>query len=197
MATEQGVHTGRKSRNWLWVGAAFWASSIFATSCGLVTTTQLSHAVSAVAGGHVSESGVLKFWGVFWWIFVKGWHATEFGILFTLIRKAIPSIAWSAGLAIAYAFADEFHQLFVPYRGCRLSDVCIDTLGVIGAFALGEWFKFRRGQDYSTQLTAIFSRKWLVPFAALAWIALVFTLSIVPFGLVTLDRSTATSFPRP
>ena len=127
----------------------------------------------------MSESGFLKFWGVFWWIFVKGWHATEFGILFTLIRRAVPSLAWSAGLAIAYAFADEAHQLLVPYRGCRLSDVCIDALGVIGAFVVAEWLKFRNGKEYSSVLTTVFTRKWLCPIVALAWVAVVFALSLI------------------
>ena len=50
----------------------------------------------------------------------KGWHAFL--------------LALAAG--IIYAATDEFHQTFVPGRAGRISDVCIDTCGVlIGAFA--------------------------------------------------------------
>lgn len=40
-------------------------------------------------------------------------------------RLALSSLAFTAG----YAATDEFHQLFVPGRAGRLSDVCIDSLG--------------------------------------------------------------------
>lgn len=33
------------------------------------------------------------------------------------------------GITAGYAATDEFHQLFVPGRAGRLSDVCIDSLG--------------------------------------------------------------------
>jgi len=185
-------------KRWLWVGAALWATSIFITSCGLVTTKQLSHAVSTVAGGHISESGFLQFWGVVWWVFVKGWHATEFGILFLLIRRAIPrSLNWSAGLAASYAFLDEAHQLFVPYRGCRLSDVCIDCLGILAAWVLAEWVANRKGRQVVPKLKSLFSHPWLLTGLTVGWIALVFVLSIFPFGLVTLDSNAAGNFPRP
>ena len=39
-------------------------------------------------------------------------------------------------IALSYAFTDEIHQLFVPGRGGRLTDVLIDLLGIIIATQL-------------------------------------------------------------
>jgi VanZ family protein len=38
--------------------------------------------------------------------------------------------------AVACAFADEFHQLFVPGRGAQFKDILIDSLGIISAVVL-------------------------------------------------------------
>lgn len=67
----------------------------------------------------------------------KGAHMSEYAILAVLIcfyfsydsiskkRMALQAFAFTAG----YAATDELHQLFVPGRAGRLSDVCIDSLG--------------------------------------------------------------------
>ncbi len=56
------------------------------------------------------------------------------------------------GITAGYAATDEFHQLFVPGRAGRLSDVCIDSLGgVLGiifyfllhTYLLPLWQRFR------------------------------------------------------
>ena len=187
-----------KTGRWLWIGAFLWALSIFFTTSGVVTTNQLSHAVSTVAGGKISESGFLQFWGVVWWIFVKGWHALEFAILFILIRRAIPKHPnWALGFASLGAFLDEGHQLFVPSRGGRLSDVFIDCLGIFGAWLLIERGRFRRRECVSRLLKLIFERRWAMPLITALWIALVFSLSICPFGLITLDPVASGNMPRP
>lgn len=168
------------------VWPALWAASIFATSSGVVTTGQLSHAVSTVAGGRISESGFIHFWGVVWWIFVKGWHATEFAILYLLARKALAnSPKWAFPLVSLAAFLDETHQLFVPSRGSRLSDVLIDCLGVLGAWVLVERGRFRVGKAVSLP----FERKWFLPTVAIVLLTFIFVLSIYPFGLVSLHPS--------
>ena len=69
----------------------------------------------------------------------KGAHMTEFAILsvllflwlglweMTLLRRGM-----TAFLATAfYAASDEFHQLFVPGRSGRVSDVLIDSSGAL------------------------------------------------------------------
>ncbi len=166
--------------------AVLWAASIFATSSGVVTVGQLAHTVSTAAGGHISESGFRHFWGLGWWIFVKGWHAAEFGILFLLIRGLVPNKPWIAAvLAGAFAISDEFHQLFVHSRGCRVSDVCIDWLGIAAAWAFA-----------SGWMRATARRPWMLAAVSVAWISLVFLLSVYPFGLLTLGPTQANG-PRP
>ena len=67
----------------------------------------------------------------------KAAHMGEYALLAVLLclhfscyawnrrRLALSALAFTAG----YAATDEFHQLFVPGRAGRLSDVCIDSLG--------------------------------------------------------------------
>ncbi len=69
----------------------------------------------------------------------KGAHMGEYALLAFLLclhlscypingrKLALPVIGITAG----YAATDEFHQLFVPGRAGRFSDVCIDSLGGI------------------------------------------------------------------
>lgn len=49
------------------------------------------------------------------------------------------------GIAVAYAFTDEFHQSFVPSRTGHLADVLIDSAGAAGGLLLlwtqGRWRK--------------------------------------------------------
>lgn len=44
-------------------------------------------------------------------------------------RRKIMCLAW--GLTVCYAATDEIHQLFVPGRAGRISDVCIDGIGAL------------------------------------------------------------------
>ncbi len=66
-------------------------------------------------------------------------HMTEFGILSVLLYIWIGQ--WEMGFlrrggtaaaaAAIYAATDEIHQLFVPGRSGRFSDVCIDSAGAL------------------------------------------------------------------
>ena len=51
---------------------------------------------------------------------------------------------WSAQVAFLYACSDEFHQLYVPGRAGRITDVLIDTTGAIGGllivFVVTYWY---------------------------------------------------------
>lgn len=44
-------------------------------------------------------------------------------------RRKIMLLAW--GLTVCYAATDEIHQLFVPGRAGRVTDVCIDGAGAL------------------------------------------------------------------
>lgn len=164
-----------------------WAFSIYLTSSTVVTTKQLSNAVSKVAGGEITPSGFLLFWGAIWWLIVKGWHALEFAILYTLIKRALPKVSANTWifLAILAATLDEIHQVFVPARGGRVSDICIDAIGVLGAWVYGEW-RARKDRPVSPTLGWFFSRKWLMRLVILLAIALIFVLSFIPFGTMTI-----------
>lgn len=69
----------------------------------------------------------------------KAAHMTEFGVLSILLFIWIGQ--WEMGLlrqgltasgaAAVYAATDEIHQLFVPGRAGRFSDVCIDSAGAV------------------------------------------------------------------
>ena len=72
-------------------------------------------------------------------------HATEYAILGMLLVGAYTDkekghfvrllIPWFIGTI--YAATDEIHQLFVPGRSGQISDVCLDSIGVlIGVFLL-------------------------------------------------------------
>lgn len=76
----------------------------------------------------------------------KAAHMTEYAILGLLsffcfrgyLKRERRTYLLALGAAVCYAASDEIHQLFVPGRAGRFSDVCIDTAGA----ALGLLFLF-------------------------------------------------------
>ncbi len=66
---------------------------------------------------HMAEFGIMS---VLLYIWVGQW---EMGFL----RRA----GTAAGATAVYAATDEIHQLFVPGRAGRFSDVCIDSAGAV------------------------------------------------------------------
>lgn len=69
----------------------------------------------------------------------KAAHMTEYGVLSVLIfiwigqweMSLLRHGATAAGAAAVYAATDEIHQLFVPGRSGRFTDVCIDSAGAV------------------------------------------------------------------
>ena len=51
-------------------------------------------------------------------------------------KRLLRSAAVSAAMCVLYAFSDEIHQLFVPGRASRLTDVFIDSTGAMLGIAL-------------------------------------------------------------
>lgn len=82
----------------------------------------------------------------------KTGHAFEYAVLAWLYRRALrPHVrvvgnlrVMSAGLAVAYALSDEYHQTFVPGRTGRLFDLAIDGIGACSAMLLDWWWKRRQ-----------------------------------------------------
>ncbi|MFX0083863.1 MAG: VanZ family protein [Candidatus Hodarchaeota archaeon] len=70
-------------------------------------------------------------------------HICEFGVLSFLIffglYPKVKSICLIS-LSILYAFLNEIHQYFVPYRYFDIYDIVLDIVGVIvGYFAFFFW----------------------------------------------------------
>jgi VanZ family protein len=73
----------------------------------------------------------------------KAAHAIEYAILSALVLRALlgegisvkRAVLYSAAIAVAYAFTDEYHQSLVPGRCAAWEDAAIDSAG---AFA-GLW----------------------------------------------------------
>ncbi len=58
-------------------------------------------------------------------------------VVFTFKESNVFVKTFSAiGFSVFYAISDEVHQYFVPGRACRLLDICIDSLGSIGAIVM-------------------------------------------------------------
>ena len=62
----------------------------------------------------------------------KAAHALEYSLLGFLLMGAVSGRkGTSALIGILYAAGDEFHQLFVPGRSGQITDVLIDSVGVM------------------------------------------------------------------
>ncbi|MBN9501143.1 MAG: hypothetical protein BGO01_02955 [Armatimonadetes bacterium 55-13] len=127
-----------------------WATVIFITSCFYVNNRTFARNVAGHLPTHVTEASVNHFWDHWWWVFVKGWHVSEFAILYILLRVALARIQVKNATPVAfvgtaiYAALDEYHQTFVRARGGRVSDVAIDVIGVCTAAIIYEWATRRR-----------------------------------------------------
>lgn len=155
-------------RGWAMFWAGLWISFIFLTSSSVITQQQLADGVASATG--LGSSNVLQAWQLVWWIVVKGWHAVEFGVLYLLLRQTKWSPWTIVFLSISYAFFDELHQAFVRSRGGRLSDVCIDMIGIAVAWYLLD------GKDV-VRVSRL--GRWLV---CAAVIGAIYWLAMTPFG---------------
>jgi VanZ family protein len=111
-----------KAVRWLpavcWMALIFWLSSRSA----LPPPPALSYTIAAVTG-----------------------HFLMFYVLTVLIlvglgssRRPSPRQLMAAGaFALLYGVSDELHQSLVPGRDASISDLAVDTTGIV--FALGNW----------------------------------------------------------
>ena len=115
-----------------------WAAWIFGSSCTVITQQQFISTASTAT--RINKQAVATTWESYWWVFVKGYHVLEYTILTLLLIVAFPLLKrnplLAALVAVAYAASDEWHQTFVPHRGGHISDVLIDSLGVVIALAI-------------------------------------------------------------
>ncbi len=83
-------------------------------------------------------------------------HASEFAVLGLFLagsyidrkKRRLPAVCVPLVFGILYAVSDEVHQLFVPGRSCQLTDVMIDSSGVLAGVLAGLlfWGMRRKGK---------------------------------------------------
>jgi len=132
-----------------WLPVLVWMVIIFSASSDTMSSQRSSRIIGPVVHWffpHLSERSVDHI------VFItrKCAHLTEYAVLAVLVwralRKPVRKDArpwrWAdAGFAVlfvaVYGASDEIHQLFVPHREGRITDVMIDTAGaVIGLLLL-------------------------------------------------------------
>ena len=87
------------------------------------------------------------------YVFQKIGHAISFGILFLLLARAINDNRKAILLCILFAFFTEVLQLFFERSG-RLSDVLIDSAGVLLAYRLKLYVEKQGGWSLAFWKTA-------------------------------------------
>lgn len=148
--------------------------AICVSSSTVISSRQWVQTITSVWPGGMTEESFGAFWHLWWWLFVKGWHATEFGLLFLAARHALRSRPeWIPALiAASFAAGDEIHQLWVPRRGGLISDWCIDCLGILFAWRISVRVSEKKQGGVSPWWEVL----WLVPI-----IPLIEQLALHPF----------------
>lgn len=135
-------------RNLAGVLAIVWMCIIFAFSAqtkeesGAVSETFTYHMVSSTRTFFhldMSDARVKEIADAIEGFVRKAAHMTEYGILSVLLfiwlgqweMSFLRRGGTAFGAAAVYAATDEIHQLFVPGRAGKFSDVCIDSAGAI------------------------------------------------------------------
>ena len=166
--TDTQVNLSRKARIRAFLPAAAWYAVIFAFSAQTGDESgELSGVIVHGSIGLMGELGALfrTDWDALQllsFLIRKGAHMGVFfvltGLLFLGFRKLWTDrkacMTWAMGLCGVLAALDEFHQLFVPGRDGKLSDVLIDTCGAVcfllfslALSAIQKARKNRSGQD--------------------------------------------------
>lgn len=109
-----------------------WYGVIFASSCKSVNGDDVDKGIRSRFKGEKGER-LAAIWEKTWWIPIKGWHATEFGILYALFRRAGCDKGTALFMVSAAAALDEYHQTFVKGRTGTPRDVLIDMGGALAA----------------------------------------------------------------
>ena len=120
-----------------------WVALIFGTSCTVIRPNEFFELIAGFTGANEeSMQRFTRFWGLSWFVIVKGWHVTEYVVLTFFTVSAVEwwrnkithwSIVGSMLICIAFAASDEWHQSFIPDRFGTVQDVLIDSLGICAA----------------------------------------------------------------
>ena len=146
----------------IWMTVIFWFSANPADE-----STEMSHSVGKVIGHYFvdgyddwPEERQIEYADRIDYPVRKCAHAMEYAVLGFLLVAALCDNAWEErkriilciALGVIYACSDEFHQLFVPGRSGQISDVLLDSCGVLAGIAAG-WialFLFRSKKTSSS-----------------------------------------------
>ena len=112
-----------------------WYAFIFASSCKTVNGDTIDKGIRSRMPGAKGDR-MAKIWRKMWWLPVKGWHATEFGILYALFRHAGKTREEALFMVSVAAALDEYHQTFVEGRTGTPRDVLIDMGGALAAVGI-------------------------------------------------------------
>ncbi len=111
-----------------WIPVIFWSSIIFF--------------ISSIPDLKIEVLGIWDY------VLRKIAHIVEYFILTILYFRALKNTTklnsfslffWSIFLSFVYAIGDEIHQHYVPGRHSSVTDVCIDSIGII----LGAIFSYK------------------------------------------------------
>ncbi|MEZ4777412.1 MAG: VanZ family protein [Bacteroidia bacterium] len=133
-----------------WLPVLVWMSIIFTLSN---QTKDESHGLSDLFLAIFHFLGLdpvkMQAWGIPHLI-RKAAHVTEYAILYLLVHRLVyfyspqsASLLWALVICVAYAASDEYHQTFVEGRGAQVSDVGVDSIGMLLAL-LWRWKKYGR-----------------------------------------------------
>lgn len=128
---ERGIMTAMKRRLFWWILVILWCELIFFfTKSPIFTGENTASLIDRTT--QISDSVILTYANI---AIRKLAHILAFGILASLIWKAIQPRRWSFiiawGLATLYAVTDEWHQSLVPNRSESIQDVMLDSVGAL------------------------------------------------------------------
>ena len=140
---------GRVARFLGYVGPVIvWMGLIFALSTELGSASHTAgftyKVLQRIFPDWLAQATPEQLFEIHYWV-RKGAHFTEYLILTLLAYRAFRygeawrhwrALGFSGSFSILYAFADEFHQVFVSSRSPSLRDVGIDALGAMTGFVL-------------------------------------------------------------
>lgn len=128
------------SQRFWWVLVILWCLIIFGLTASPSSTAENTGVVLKQATHAPTKQ--LKPLNI---IIRKTAHITLFGVLALLLFKATKyNTLLAFSLATIYGASDEWHQMFVPNRTPSLSDVAIDSTGVLLTLAIVSlWLHFK------------------------------------------------------
>ena len=112
----------------LWLPVIIWAAFIFYLSGIPHLKTNLAYDFALRKIAHAVEYFILTF------LLYRAFNGSfDLSILYLFI--------YPAGFSLLYAMSDEFHQRFVAGRNGSIRDVLIDSIGIVGFYALLKMFR--------------------------------------------------------